>query len=577
MSLRTRLLGIATLIVLVASTACWALFQRLAEQVIDQWGAHLVETQVRYDRARLLQALEREIALTRQMADSLNLRRWAAAPDDPARRALAFEELESYRQNFRDKSYFVALLASGAYYHNNAENAYAGRELRYHLSPERPEDAWFYQLVRTGKDFHLNVNPDAELGVTKVWIDMLLRDGEQVLGVLGTGLDLDAFLGQIVDLRQRGVTTLFVDGSGAIQLHRDVSLIDYATLIKPEGQKSTLEAIFQRPEDRAEIQRLLTSLSAPGSQDEQVLKTFVEVEGKRYLAGLSYMPTLGWYEISLLDLDELMPLASFLPLMTVFLVILVLTLLLSYAAVRHLLLTPLEALERAMLRVRDGHLEQLPVPPGRGEMARVIQHFVAMADAIRDNTRHLESKVLQRTEALERLTRVDPLTDLLNRRGMTERLEQELDRARREGWPLAILWLDVDHFKAINDELGHACGDQALQRIAGILRGCLRRYDQASRWGGDEFLVLLTHCDAALMLQIAERIRATVEDDEGIEGRRLAVSVGAHLATPGEALDAVLQHADEALYAAKSAGRNRVCRAVPSPQAPDPRSHTSQS
>lgn len=221
MNLKTRFLLLAALLVLTASATAWAVFQRIAEGIIEQWGVRLAETQVRYDSARLLQPVAREVALARQMADSSVLRRWARKPDNASNFAQAQVEMESFRANFKDQSYFVALLESGAYFHNNANREFVDQPLRYHLSPDRPADAWFYATIRDGRDFHLNVNRDAMLGVTKLWVNVLLRDGERVLGVVGTGLELDSFIRDVVDVSPSGIRTLFVDHRGAIQLSGD--------------------------------------------------------------------------------------------------------------------------------------------------------------------------------------------------------------------------------------------------------------------------------------------------------------------------------------------------------------------
>ena len=162
----------------------------------------------------------------------------------------------------------------------------------------------------------------------------------------------------------------------------------------------------------------------------------------------------------------------------------------------------------------------------------------------------------ERTVALEKLERVDALTGLINRRGMSERLDEELDRATRQNTSFAVLWLDVDNFKQINDCFGHGVGDQALIAVTGILKRCLRHYECASRWGGDEFLVLLSPCDKQTLQRIGERIRALVEIEGSEPEMPLTVSIGGHLFRPGESLDQVLQQADEALYKAKAAGRN---------------------
>ncbi len=560
-NLRIRFLLIAALVVIVASLASWLVFQRIAEGIIEQWGVRLAEIQVRYDSVRMLQPLEREIALARQMADSTVLRRWAANPDDVEMKALALEEMESFRRNFRDGNYFVALLDSGAYYHNNHLNAYADQPLRYHLSPDNPDDAWFYMLVEQEREFHLNVNPDQELGVTKLWVDMLLRDGDRILGIVGTGLDLQGFLEQVVDPGQPGINSLFVDHSGAIQLHRDAAIIDYASIVKPEGQKNTLQGLLDRDSDRQRITAMMNTLRQQSTLGGKVLSEFVMMEGRRYLAGIVYIPAVDWYEVTLLDLAELMPVNTFMPVAVAFTLSLLLSLLLMQLALRRYVLKPVQSLEQAMIDLEERGGTTLELPRDGGEMGRLANHFKSMSAAIASHTTELEDRVRERTAALHQLARVDSLTGLLNRRGMMEVLGDELERSAVEGSGFGVLLCDLDYFKALNDASGHAAGDQALCEVAHILTEVIRVEDGAARWGGDEFLVLLSPCDAATLQAIGERIRQRIEQAMADTNRAVTVSIGACQARPGESVESLLHRVDLALYAAKDNGRNQVHQA----------------
>jgi diguanylate cyclase (GGDEF)-like protein len=561
LSLKTRFLLLATGLLVVASLSVWLVSGWVAQQVIEQWGVRVARIQVRYDSARLLRPLEREIALARQMANSHVLRRWAHAPDDPRLKTQAVEEMEAYRLNFQDKSYFVALKNTGAYFHNNAQNEYAGRQLRYRLDPHKSDDAWFFRLVEEGRDFHLNVNPDQVLGVTKLWIDVLLRDGDEILGVVGTGMDLKTFLKEVVDIGQPGVTSMFVDHNGAIQLYRDERLIDFASLVKPEGQKNTLALLLNNPADRLTVEQTMVRLREQGGATGEVATGFVEVHGHRHLIGMAYLPAIGWYEVTLIDLHVLMPVTQFAPVALVFVFFLLVSLWLFLNALRRQVLSPLAALEQAMIQLRNGAWTQPPLPKAAGEVGKLVRHFEGMALAIKQNRQELEDKVQQRTQALEQLARVDPLTGLGNRRGMTEALAEENERARRQQHVYGLIWLDIDDFKSINDRYGHATGDQALKEVSRLLRSSTRPYDHLARWGGDEFLVMLAPCDRDTLLQTAERIRLAVETQAQQMGPRLAVSVGACLGQPGEDTEWVLQKADQALYRAKAAGRNQVVMA----------------
>jgi diguanylate cyclase (GGDEF)-like protein/excisionase family DNA binding protein len=153
----------------------------------------------------------------------------------------------------------------------------------------------------------------------------------------------------------------------------------------------------------------------------------------------------------------------------------------------------------------------------------------------------------------------DGLTGLYNHRYLHERLEEELERARRRQTPLSLLFCDCDCFKAYNDTYGHKAGDAALARIARIVETCSRRMDLAARYGGEEFVLVLVDTDAAGALTTAERIRAEVEAASLKGGQPLTVSIGvAGCPEDASGRDELLDKADWAMYAAKRAGRNRV-------------------
>ena len=559
MSLKTRLLGLAAALMIIASVASWLAYRELSDDIIERWGQQVAEIQVRYDSARLLQSLEREIGLARQMADSSTLVNWATSPEDKALQRDAIREMESFRSNFRDNSYFVALRDSRRYYYNNADNEFADDQFRYILAPDKPEDAWFFQLIEEGRNFHLNVNPDTELGVTKLWIDVLMRDEEdRIVGMVGTGLDLDAFLQDIVDIDQEGITTLFVDYNGAIQLYRDRNYIDFASIIKPEGQKSTVDLLFDNPEDKQKVLGMLQLLKNRGGATGAVESSFVTVDGRKHLAGVAFLPAIGWFEITLLDLETLLPRSYLWPLVAVFLTSLLVTLILFHLIIRSRILKPLVSLESAVEKVRGGSFALPHLEKPDNEIGRLASHFETMTDTLEHSTRELERKVAQRTDELNRLARIDALTGLKNRRGLDEALDEEIQRAKRQNTGFGLIWLDIDHFKAVNDELGHQTSDDILCRVALWLKAGVRPYDHPGRWGGDEFVVVLSPCDEDTLCQIAARIRETIERDSIRTGTPVTVSVGGYLCQPGDNVDTILRQADQALYRVKQQGRNKV-------------------
>lgn len=170
---------------------------------------------------------------------------------------------------------------------------------------------------------------------------------------------------------------------------------------------------------------------------------------------------------------------------------------------------------------------------------------------------------------LDRQASQDPLTGALNRRAFATLAEREVARARRSGQPLSVLAMDLDHFKAINDQFGHAVGDETLCRFVTVAGHQLRSNDILCRFGGEEFIALLpeTTCDAAWAA--AERLRVAFSNcSAGPAGPGLAVSMGIAELHPDEDIETTLRRADTALYQAKAEGRNRCVLAdIPTRQA----------
>jgi diguanylate cyclase (GGDEF)-like protein len=164
---------------------------------------------------------------------------------------------------------------------------------------------------------------------------------------------------------------------------------------------------------------------------------------------------------------------------------------------------------------------------------------------------------------LEKLTRVDALTQIGNRRAFDEQLARELKRAEREGTTVALGMFDLDHFKAYNDAHGHPAGDRMLATVAAIWAGCLRATDSVARYGGEEFALVAPGCTDEEALALVDRLRSAVPEDETCSA---GVAVWDGSETPAE----LLSRADAALYAAKVAGRDQTKFASPRETAPAP-------
>lgn len=184
-----------------------------------------------------------------------------------------------------------------------------------------------------------------------------------------------------------------------------------------------------------------------------------------------------------------------------------------------------------------------------------------------DRNRDLEnqhSRLRAENSALRLESERDALTGAYNRRAFEEALEREFTAARKNDWPLSLMFVDIDHFKDVNDTYGHPCGDDMLKAVAGLLSGTLRETDIVARYGGDEFVLLLPGLDASQAEAVAERLvhEARRRQVRAADGRRFAVTLSLGLATHDvdaafDDAQALLKAADSALYHSKHGGRDR--------------------
>ncbi|MDH5517375.1 MAG: GGDEF domain-containing protein [Gammaproteobacteria bacterium] len=173
-----------------------------------------------------------------------------------------------------------------------------------------------------------------------------------------------------------------------------------------------------------------------------------------------------------------------------------------------------------------------------------------------------EKKLISKNRELEVLATIDGLTGVVNKRMFSEMAEKYIETASRKNNPLSFLYLDLDHFKKINDEYGHHVGDTILIKFADVVRECLRKSDLLGRVGGEEFAVILFDADLNAAKLVAEKIRAAVEiSGYQYENQRVQIttSIGmTKMASVTDTLESMQQRADQALYKAKASGRNRI-------------------
>lgn len=221
--------------------------------------------------------------------------------------------------------------------------------------------------------------------------------------------------------------------------------------------------------------------------------------------------------------------------------------------------------ERAFLHHRDGH--RLPVQVKAQAITNAAGEVIGAVEIFSDATSYLQLETLN--AKLQQQIRIDPLTRVPNRRAFYEVVDQELERFRRYGTPFSVIFTDIDFFKEVNDRHGHKTGDLTLQWFAQTLQSELRKVDTVSRFGGEEFLILLPATPSKDAVLTAEKLRARIASNPCPEtGEPLTASFGVAAITLNDNGESLVERADRGLYRSKKEGRNRVTYLDPSSEHP---------
>ena len=259
------------------------------------------------------------------------------------------------------------------------------------------------------------------------------------------------------------------------------------------------------------------------------------------------------------------------------LIVAILIILVVAAWMFYILGLPLNRITKHIRRITEGDLDiqEINVGSRKDELGQLASAFNTMHDTIKRQIQELnahreilEQEVKERTKdlelankKLELISKTDELTGLPNRRDMNETIANEMGRSARTHKPFCFIFIDIDHFKNINDTYGHACGDIILKSVAQTIRGLLRKYDVFARYGGEEFLTLLPETDLEGAAVVAERFRRQIEKmtvryaDFTI---KITITLGVAKFDHRLGADRSIQMADKALYQGKEGGRNRV-------------------
>jgi len=431
MQLKTIYLLAKISLFLLFSITAWIYLSSMNQQINEQWAQKLTQRQVTFDKYRTLLPIIREVKIAKEMAKDQAIINMALDDQDPQKYKNGILALEKHRLKFHENTYFAAFVQSGNYYFNDAMNQYKDDQYRYTLSEKKKDDSWFFKAIKLQNDFQINVNKDTELGTVKVWINYLLKDKGETIGVIGTGLSLETFLKESVDIAQEGIRNIFVNEDLAVQLDRDMQNIDFSTLSKEYQEHKTLKLILDNETSNKAIKNAMQHLLSDTSLDVTSLE--ITIDGHKHVVGIAHLQEINWFSLTLIDVENL-TLVDSSGLFVFFSIFFLLSMVLLQSLNNHFIFKPLEKFEKIIQEIKKGNYALEFEEFGMGMIKRVSHEFKTMLQVAGKSKVQLEQEVLDRTEKLEKANKAKseflanmsheirtPMTGML---GFVDRLEK---------------------------------------------------------------------------------------------------------------------------------------------------------
>lgn len=392
---------LALLFTFILAFGLAALVGREALQgVQNRFGDAYARNEVQLNRERLFAPVTRELALAQRLAESQLTLAWLNDEQNPQKRALFFREADGYQRAFSDHAYFAASAQSHGYYSNSAEQVPSDAP-RYQLSTNADRDEWFYAVLNSDAPYHLNVDQSAVTEDIKVWFNIAVRDGERRIGVVGSGISLNAFINDFIKVDKAGVESMVLDSTGAILVHPNANLITLNAETQQGRSLSTniLGLLDDIEQATALRQRMAQSRDEPGS----VATLSVLLDGEPRLLALTWIPELQWFVASAVDLRtaQVIEFKSLLPAIVSVVLLFLLLIIVGAWLVDQRVLKPLRQLRKSAQAIAAGQYG-VSLPTERDdEIGELSAAFGVMAQKVRNHTSELENRVRERTQALE--------------------------------------------------------------------------------------------------------------------------------------------------------------------------------
>ena len=393
-SMKLRFIASIAVAYLVVAVLSLFAFHLVTRKVVQKLATDLAVQQSQLDKLKLMSTVQHDLSLSLRMSASPILQRFAVDENNPALKRRAMDELESYRASLHGQSLTFIPDRSRHNYFLDGLGAEDARP-RYTVNPDNRSDAWYFRVMREVERFELNVDYDSHLDLTKVWFNVVMRgEGGEKLGVCGSSIDITEFVNDIVRSPEKGVETILFDGEGAIVGHRERNYVLGNSRVKQGGRKTTVFDLLGDPGEREALRRGMLGLAKGGAETPTLQCT---VGGKRYLAALSYLAEIRWFNMVLVDTDQVVASRDFLPIVITTIVSLLAVLVLIGLLLNQVVLAPVSRLAASARRLARGDFDVLLPVNSADEIGGLTRSFNEMALMVKDYTENLEHNVSERT------------------------------------------------------------------------------------------------------------------------------------------------------------------------------------
>ncbi|MBF0529986.1 MAG: SpoIIE family protein phosphatase [Deltaproteobacteria bacterium] len=399
-SLKSRFAATIVVLYCIIGIVTYFAFNLVADHVVTALGTNYAVTQALFEKSKLISAIQRDLSLSIKMSESPLLKRWVLDEENDALKKMAAEELESYRTSLTGQSLFFIIGPSRHYYYSDGRETTALDKPNYVLDLANINDAWYFRAMRDVDMFELNVDYDYHLNLTKVWFNVLIKDvSHNKIGLCGSGIDITKFIKEMVNSEQKGVETILLGRDGSIEGHRNVDYVIRNSMVRGTQKKISIYELLDDDLDKGVLQKALDSLSS-GIQEVKTLQ--LSMEGHQYLAAISHIKDIRWFNLVLVDVAQVVSIRDFLPILAVTIAAMLSLIVIIGLRLNKLVLSPLSTLAASSLEIARGHYDiSMPVHSD-DEIGGLTRSFNDMARMVKDYTENLEQKVNERTEALNR-------------------------------------------------------------------------------------------------------------------------------------------------------------------------------